>query len=139
VIQVDGDYAWSKKDGKKLYYSDNMVIYCMDMESKKTEPIGKGFDPQLSANNNYMAFKTARDELTVKEIKTGEEWKYKTTVGIDYYKFSPDAQQIAIIQGNTSWKYIYGQQLLIWNFKTNEKVTLIEHISNGFGCNFDWK
>lgn len=138
VTQLDGDYAWSK-NGKKLYYSDNMVIYRMDIESKKTVSIDKGFDPQLSADNNYIVFKTARDELTVREIKTDKEWKYKTTVGIDYYKFSPDAQQIAIIQANTSWKYIYGQQLLVWNFKNNEKVTLIEHISQGFGCNFDWK
>jgi hypothetical protein len=138
VADFYGDYAWSK-DGKKLYYSDETTVCCMDMESMKVESIVKGFNPQLSADNNYIAFKTGRKELIVKEFKTDKQWKYKTTVGIDYYKFSPDAQQIAIIQGNTSPKYIYGQQLLIWNFKKNKKVTIIEHISQGFGCNFDWK
>lgn len=138
VTQVDGDYAWSK-DGKKLYYSDNTTIYCMDMKSKKTEAIGKGFNPQLSVDNNYLAFKTAREELTVKEIDTGKEWKYKAAVWIDYYKFSPDTQQIAIIQGNTSWKYFYGQELIVWNFKNNKKKILIKHISPGYGTNFDWK
>jgi hypothetical protein len=138
VADFYGDYAWSK-DGKKLYYSDETTVYCMDMESKKSKPIGKGFDPQLSVNNNYIAFKTAREGLTIKEIKTGKEWKYKATVWIDFYKFSPDAQQIAIIQGNTSAKYIYGRQLLIWSFKTNKKVTLIEHIHQGSESNFDWK
>jgi hypothetical protein len=138
IVDFYGDYAWSK-DGEKLYYSDDTTIYCMDMKSTTIEVIGKGFNPQLSIDNDYMAFKTVRGELIVKEIKTGKKYKYKTTVKIDYYKFSPDAQQIAIIQGNTSPKYFYGQELIVWNFKNNKKETLIKHISPGYGTNFDWK
>jgi hypothetical protein len=142
ITETSGDYSWSK-DGKKLYYSSVQgKIYCMDMKTKESEPVYDGYEPQLSASNNYIAFETEKGirkrKITVKEIATGKEWKYKTG-WIDYYKFSPDDQHLAIIQQHTSWRYVYGKELMGWDFKKNQKMKLIEHINDGSYSNFDWK
>ncbi|NLW48964.1 MAG: hypothetical protein GXY86_16750 [Firmicutes bacterium] len=161
VIKASGEYAWSK-DGKKLFYGilgkprkstwseeqkkyiiskpTESKIYCLDVESKiSTLYIENGYGPQLSPDNNYIAFERDK-KLIVREIKTGKEWSYKPKIKICNYKFSPDNKYLALIEEYPP-KNIFDNinnevKLISWDFKKNRKVTLVKGV---FQSNFDWK
>jgi hypothetical protein len=142
IIKAFADYSWSK-DGKKLFYSKDWKTYCLDMESKKTSLYIKGYQPQLSASNDYIAFQTISDDLNfdtaklvVKEVKTGKEWRFKISVGVCGYRFSPDDKYLAILERTPTNQY-RDINLISWDFKNNKKIKLIEHIRDWSGI--DWK
>ena len=145
IIKAFADYSWSR-DGNKLFYSTNYKTYFLDMDSKKTSLYIKdikGYQPQLSTSNDYIAFQTISDDLNfdtanlmVKEVKTGKEWRYKISVGVCGYRFSPDDKYLAILERTRNNQY-RDINLVAWDFRNNKKVKLIEHIRDWSG--FDWR
>lgn len=101
----------------------------------------KAYQPRISPNEQFVAFLTAKNCITVKNIKKGTEWHYKTKFGIQSFCFSPDEAVLAIMQANTQLKYKYvdGMEIIGWQFKKNQKTMIFEHINDGAWSTLDWK
>ncbi|MCL6559001.1 MAG: hypothetical protein K6U74_09385, partial [Firmicutes bacterium] len=103
--------------------------------------------PIYSNDNNYIAYiregtfsdssatgKRSDDEVIVKELSTGKEWKYSTMM-ISTFVFSPDDRFIALMQRGGPGKD--GQQIIIWDFKNNKIQKILENIA--WQRRFEWK
>jgi hypothetical protein len=139
IYEGVGYYSWNN-DGKYFLFSKDGNICTYDMVTNKIDELFPGGQPEYSKDNKYMAYiaspSIVGNILVVREMATDKEWKYKSN-GIYYYKFSPDDEHIAIIQENTTIKWFYGQEIKLWNFKSNKTAMLEEHIESGYYSSFD--
>lgn len=137
LMDIGGNYSWSN-DGKALIYSQKGECYRLDLSTKKSTKLFPGYGPQYSNNNEYIVYQLDDGQIVLREVKTGREQKYETDK-IHYYKFSPDDDSIAVIQNLKNSTRLYGQEMILWNFKNGKSYTLIEYISQGSIGSFDWK
>ncbi|PKM79680.1 MAG: hypothetical protein CVU89_17030 [Firmicutes bacterium HGW-Firmicutes-14] len=136
VTSVSSNYCWSE-DGDTFIFSDQNQVYEFNVKDKSNRPLFKGYDPQYSNNNQYLAYLLDQGILIVKEIDTNREWKYKTN-RIYHYTFSPDDSYVAVEQDSTKWLST-DKQLIIWDFKNGKSDYLISFIMDGLHGDFDWK
>lgn len=145
LVQNNGSkiHSWSKS-GDVLYYSDiNNKIISFDVLSGEINEIGIGYDPVICCYN--IAYKN-KDKLIVKNMQTDKEYIYN---GMAYsYCFSPDGSKLVIedeISISTAIKNFFkkdivlGHRIVVWNYESNHKDTIIDSCISTPNMVCDWK
>ena len=98
----DGGFAWAPGDRAIVYLTKSMEIRTIDLETRQTQVVGRGYSPSWSPDGKYIAYVSEDQKAWVfKDSRTGREERAPTgkDVGGEMV-WSPDGQFVAYCSYN---------------------------------------
>lgn len=134
-------HDWSA-DGKTVYYSvfdfdvQSEKIYKYNVDSCEEAYLFDGESPSVSADGSRIAFRR-NSALVVKDLVTEKEWTYHRFGGLNTdYCISPDGKYVAIV--TEQFPNFLANTVLIWDFASNQTLTLLKDYPCGQCFGLDW-
>lgn len=105
-----------------IYGNGNNEIVKYHLSNKMKEIIGKGSSPTMDKSGNFVAFQeeVGGKKITIKDLRSNEEWKLEISLTIKGYLLSPDGNYIAVTSGGGILEPL--PKLAIYDYKAKKKM-----------------
>ncbi len=130
IFVASSGFCWL--DNKNIIFSNDSKIFIGNIVTKKFEYLTDGEYPQISNNKKYLVFSRNNKKLlslyNINNRVLEKAFNFKNN--IFEYRFSPDANDIAIVQEGRKWLFYFDVDLNIINLNNRKKIKFLEGISS---------